>query len=29
MYQHDNAPAHTARLTVSFVLAAKRILVLD
>ena len=28
MYQHDNAPARTARLTVKF-LAANRILVLD
>ena len=28
MYQHDNAPAHTACLTVNF-LAANRILVLD
>ena len=28
MYQHDNAPAHTARLIVNF-RAANRILVLD
>ena len=28
MYQHDNVPAHTARLTVNF-LAANRILGLD
>ena len=28
MYQHDNALAHTARLTVNF-LATNRILVLD
>ena len=28
MYQHDNAQAHTARLTVNF-LAANKILVLD
>ena len=28
MYQHDNAPAHTERLTVNY-LAENRILVLD